>query len=262
MQRWGHELETRTGTKFCSTRDEWTNYPNVKKMYDLVYRKLHEAGVAEELPERNGQQKDVVKKGTRSKKSVPTSDGHFTLLGFTAATGEPVMCAVIFCTFRGKTVPCFCCCSPNGSITSELLARMMKKMDDLDLFPRVDGGPTPVVLLDGHQSRLLQAFLEYVNDDAHLWFALMGLPYGTSPEELNLHNDYAGSVLQTALTYTLRTEGRNNKDEAEARAGYVEKELSIFKKWTSGTLYNANRPHLDKDVTEGLRMSKDLDANS
>ena len=48
-------------------------------------------------------------------------------------------------------VPCFCCCSENGSIASELLVEMLKIMDSLNLFDRSDGVP-PFLLLDGHGS--------------------------------------------------------------------------------------------------------------
>jgi hypothetical protein len=33
---------------------------------------------------------------TRPQIRAATKDSHFTVLGFTAATGEPVMCAIIF----------------------------------------------------------------------------------------------------------------------------------------------------------------------
>ena len=35
-------------------------------------------------------------KGQRAKITAATTDAHFTVLGFTYATGEPVMCAIIF----------------------------------------------------------------------------------------------------------------------------------------------------------------------
>jgi hypothetical protein len=96
-----------------------------------------------------------------------TKDSHFMVLGFTSATGEPIMCAIIFAAqpmcetwimgfnasatwigedddirsntagldkqypqgavrhVNGKTVPTFCCCSENGSITSEILVDML-----------------------------------------------------------------------------------------------------------------------------------------
>ena len=123
-----------------------------------------------------------------------TKDSHFTVLGFTAAIGEPDMCAIIFsakemceswvlgfnasapwvgddkdirantggidkrypqgpvCHFNGKTVPTFCCCSENGSITSELLVEMLRAIDNAGVFDRSDG-IHPFLLVDGHGSR-------------------------------------------------------------------------------------------------------------
>jgi hypothetical protein len=45
-------------------------------------------------------------------------------------------------------------CSTNGSVTSEILMQFLKKMDELDLFPRDCNGLEPFLLLDGHGSRL------------------------------------------------------------------------------------------------------------
>jgi hypothetical protein len=43
-----------------------------------------------------GGEKYLCIKGGRPQQRSATKDGHFTVLGFTAATGEPVMCAIIF----------------------------------------------------------------------------------------------------------------------------------------------------------------------
>eukprot|EP00978_Attheya_sp_CCMP212_P026409 scaffold86813_cov51-Attheya_sp.AAC.1 len=43
------------------------------------------------------------------------------------------------CEFRGKTVPCMICWSKKGGVTSEILADFLRTMDELELFPRVDG---------------------------------------------------------------------------------------------------------------------------
>ena len=43
-----------------------------------------------------GGQKYLAARGTWSRKGCSTSDAHWTTLGFTAATGEPVLCAIIF----------------------------------------------------------------------------------------------------------------------------------------------------------------------
>ena len=37
----------------------------------------------------------LVTKGTKARSKSATTDSHFTLLEFTAATGEPIMCAII-----------------------------------------------------------------------------------------------------------------------------------------------------------------------
>jgi hypothetical protein len=44
----------------------------------------------------NGGEKFVCGRGTTPKQKVSTRDKHFTVLGVTAATGEPVLCVVIF----------------------------------------------------------------------------------------------------------------------------------------------------------------------
>ena len=126
-------------------------------------------------------------KGGRAQQIVASNASHFTVLGFTAGTGEPIMCAVIFkasevttqmqmgvditkdktgtrlednigknkqypggpvCRFKGKDVPAFICCSPGGGINSELLTQMLQRMDELELFPRKEGGPKPFLFLN------------------------------------------------------------------------------------------------------------------
>ena len=168
-----------------------------------------------------GGEQFLKEKGQRAKITAATTDAHFTVLGFTAATGEPVMCAIIFpgheltseqhlgvdiqfpmvdgdfsmransgsgkrfpggpkCSFQGKEVPAFICCSPKGGITSELLKEMLERMDSFNLFPRIPGGPLPFLLLDGHGSRLQLPFLRYTNDPDHPWIVCLGLPNGTA----------------------------------------------------------------------------------
>jgi hypothetical protein len=55
------------------------------------------------------------------------------------------------CSYHGKEIPCFVGCSPNASITSEMLAAMLQMMDELEVFDRSDG-VNPFLLLDGHHS--------------------------------------------------------------------------------------------------------------
>ena len=75
--------------------------------------------------------------GEKTKTEVSTNDSHFPTLGFTAATGEPVMCAQIF---SGSTINSHIQCGidirtakgPNGD-TME---------DNFGLGQRYPGGPT------------------------------------------------------------------------------------------------------------------------
>jgi hypothetical protein len=82
------------------------------------------------------------------------------------------------CRYNGKNLPCFVGCSPNASITSEMLAAMLKEMDKKEIFDR-STGILPTLLLDGHQSRMQTPFLEYANNPDHRWVICLGVPYGT-----------------------------------------------------------------------------------
>ena len=72
------------------------------------------------------------------------------------------------CIFRGKEVPLFLCCLPKGFILSDLLMQVLKSMDTLALFPRLPGGPLPLIPLDGHGSHLNLPFLGYINHPDHI----------------------------------------------------------------------------------------------
>jgi hypothetical protein len=179
----------------------------------------------DELGDNTSQANDDIKTGSKcvtgkgwwEKHQNPFTECHYTTLGFTATTGEPVMCAIIIAAdrlkyheklgfnccsrdwkegmdnwnedeicglltednmrglkkifpcgptweFDGKTVPCFVRWTPKWSITSALLAAMLRKMDDLELFDRSDG-IHPFILLDGHGSRFELPFVEYTHGD-------------------------------------------------------------------------------------------------
>ena len=83
------------------------------------------------------------------------------------------------CSYRGKNIPCMCAWSPKGYMTSEILKNIVKTLDTLEIFDRFTG-ITPLLLLDGHGSRMELPFPQYINDPLHLWRALIGVPYGTS----------------------------------------------------------------------------------
>ena len=180
-----------------------------------------------------GGQKFLVERGFQPRTSCSTSEAHWTTLGFTSGTGEPVLCGIIFaaetltvedrlgidifaqcnddmfsnenygpgkyfpggpkCNFRGHQIPCYVTCSPKRSITSTILADMLKWIDDLGVFPRVPGGPTPFLLLDGHGSRLEVPFLKYINDVNHKWVVCIGVPNGTSIWQVGDSNEQNGT---------------------------------------------------------------------
>ncbi|KAI2504990.1 hypothetical protein MHU86_9433 [Fragilaria crotonensis] len=168
-----------------------------------------------------GVEKYLCEAGARPQVRAATRDSYFTVLGFTAATGVPLMCAIIFsakeldenwvlgfdasapwigedtdrignsgglgkpfpmgpvCNSNGIEVPTFCCASESGSITGDLLVKMLAAIDKLGVFNRSDGVP-PFLLLNGHGSRFDLTFLQYINRDKTKWNVCIGVPYGTS----------------------------------------------------------------------------------
>ena len=153
-----------------------------------------------------GGQKFVSKKGSRANIKSSHKDGRFTLIGLTAATGDPVMCIMIFaaeeltfeqrmgsdirvpfdntktvrensgpgkrfpggptCMFRGVSVPTLVTCSPKGSITSGILTAAFERLDELGVYKRTTT-LTPFALFDAHDSRLQVPFLRYINTPPH-----------------------------------------------------------------------------------------------
>ena len=84
------------------------------------------------------------------------------------------------CTYNGKEVECLVYSSEGGGITGEILVSIVTYFDYIELFPRIPGGPIPLLILDGHQSRLHPAFIKYINDEDHLWKVCFGVPYATT----------------------------------------------------------------------------------
>ena len=153
-------------------------------------------------------EENILEKNSIPKLSGSNVDSRFTAIGLTAASGEPVMCVVIFaaeeltfdqqmghdvrvafdpnksvaentgkgkvfpgtpkCTFRGKEVDSLVTCSPKGSITSEILKQIFERLDDLGVYERTEGR-VPMALFDAHDSRLQVPFLRYINNKKHLW---------------------------------------------------------------------------------------------
>jgi hypothetical protein len=83
------------------------------------------------------------------------------------------------CKYRGKEVDCLTFASESGGITGAILVKILEYFDTLQLFERYEGGPIPMLIVDGHQSRLDPAFVSYINDPAHEWRVCLGVPYAT-----------------------------------------------------------------------------------
>ena len=83
------------------------------------------------------------------------------------------------CFIGENEVPYMCAWSENGSMTSEILNTIVETLDILQVF---DGssGINPFILLDGHGSGLSLPFLRNINSTGNIWFACIGVPYGTS----------------------------------------------------------------------------------
>jgi hypothetical protein len=84
------------------------------------------------------------------------------------------------CTYLGKDIPCATFVTEGGGISADILVDVLTILDTLDVFPRVPGGPIPVLIIDGHESRLDPKFVAYINDPRHMWKVCLGVPYATN----------------------------------------------------------------------------------
>ena len=96
------------------------------------------------------------------------------------------------CTVCGKVVPCFVRFQPKGGMTSVILKDILRTLDELEVFPRVNG-LKPFLLVDGHGSRLEIPFLEYINEPDHEWVVCIGVPYGTDLWQVGDSKEQNGS---------------------------------------------------------------------
>jgi hypothetical protein len=90
---------------------------------------------------------------------------------------------MFFGMFRGKEIPALVAMSTKGSMTSEVLAMVLQRLDDLGVYERVEGGPIPFELFNAHATRLQVPFLEKANKKMHarpMWKICIGLPNGNS----------------------------------------------------------------------------------
>ena len=179
-----------------------------------------------------GGQLFVTTKGTRGNIKSSHTDGRFTLIGLTAASGDAVMAIIIFageelsfeqrmghdirvpfdttksvtensgpgktfpgaptCSFRGKAIPALIACSKKGSITSDILKSAFERLDQLGVYERRPN-LKPMALFDAHDSRLQVPFLRYVNNPQHRWIFCIGLPNGTHKWQVGDSKEQNGS---------------------------------------------------------------------
>ena len=69
--------------------------------------------------------------------------------------------------------------SPSGGVTGDILVQIIKQLDEQEIFVR-EHGLTPMIILDGHESRLHLPFLTYIDKEGTKWIICHGTPYGTS----------------------------------------------------------------------------------
>ena len=104
--------------------------------------------------------------------------------------GEPVICEEncgegkfysegLTTEFRGKRIPMLTFASQGGGMTADILVSIFKYLDAIGVYQRTPNGPRPVLILDGHETRLSYPFLEYVNQPSHYWSVNLGAPYLT-----------------------------------------------------------------------------------
>ena len=114
---------------------------------------------------------------------------HLNVLGFTAANGNPIMCAIIFAAktledewglgldpfaeWVQKVPTRTSVHSLLWSQLCELLVGMLAHKDKAGIIAQ-DTAPPPFLILDGHGSRFDLLFLEYINDPEHNWNVCIG----------------------------------------------------------------------------------------
>lgn len=96
------------------------------------------------------------------------------------------------CQYRGKTIPALIRWNESATITSEILVEMLSTLDVLNVIPR-DDNIKPLLLIDGHKSRLEIPFLEYINTPTDHWVVCLGVPYGTALWQVGDSKEQNGS---------------------------------------------------------------------
>ena len=83
------------------------------------------------------------------------------------------------CRVNGTSVPPRLYTTKHGGVTGEIILDSLKAFDELNIFDR-STGKIPVLLVDGHLSRLHLELLEYIEQPDTRWIIVFGVPYGTN----------------------------------------------------------------------------------
>ena len=85
-------------------------------------------------------------------------------------------------------------------VESVVLRKMLRRIDQTGVFPRLPGQSTPFLLLDNHGSRLELPFPSYVNDPMHKWVVCIGVPNGASLWQVGDSVDIISTKSKSPLT--------------------------------------------------------------
>jgi hypothetical protein len=95
------------------------------------------------------------------------------------------------CKVNETYIPTYIACSERGGNTPDILIEVLRHIDSFNAFDRTDA--TPVLLLDGHGSRLDTTLLEYLSSPATKWCVLIGVLYGTHLWQVTDSSEQNGS---------------------------------------------------------------------
>jgi len=84
------------------------------------------------------------------------------------------------CHFCGKDIPAMFFILPSGGITADILVKILKNLDEQNVFDHKKDRCTPMIILDGHKIQLKYTFLHYINEQSTNWKMVLDTPYGTS----------------------------------------------------------------------------------
>ena len=98
------------------------------------------------------------------------------------------------CQYNGKTVDCLTFVLYSGGITGNILVKILTCFDAMELFPCYPEGPTPCLIVDGHQSHLDPKFVDYINTPGHKWKVCLGVPYATTLWQVGDASEQNGMV--------------------------------------------------------------------